>query len=142
MTELTDGRWAGASRAALYTATADGTSQRRPWADVDHAQLAAETATLTIYWVDGHDDILTLTGPGAPAFARTLRERVQSSVVHSEIVMLPGGAQVRVALRRDEDGGLLSQVIGVGAVDLADPDVAALVDAAEARVRSAAGLRA
>jgi len=65
---------------------------------------------------------------------------VQSSVVHSEIVALPGGAEARVALRRDEDGRLVSQVIGSAGLDLADPTVAARVDAAEARVRSAAGL--
>jgi len=138
--ELTDGRWAAAARRSLYVAGPDGDVLRRPWSDVDRASLAPETSTITVNWVDGSRGELALAGPGAGPFAQTLRERVQSSVVHSEIVALPGGAEARVALRRDEDGRLVSQVIGSAGLDLADPTVAARVDAAEARVRSAAGL--
>lgn len=137
--ELVDG-WAIASRLALYVTSAGGEVQRRPWADVDRASLDPETVTITVVWVDGGTRDLQLLDDRQPAFARALRERVQSSVVHHETVRIPGGGQVRVALRRDEDGRLFSQVIGEGRVDLADPAVAALVDAAEARVRGAAGL--
>jgi hypothetical protein len=136
--EITDG-WAVASRLALYVALPHGV-QRRPWADVDRANLDPETDTITVGWVDGVRQDLHLLDNRHPTFARALRERVQSSVVHAETVRLGGGAQVRVALRRDEDGGLFSQVIGEGRVNLADPAVAAVVDAAEARVRGAAGL--
>ena len=138
--ELTDGRWAAAARRSLYVAGPDGDVVRRPWSDVDRASLAPETSTITVSWVDGGRAELALAGPGARPFAQTLRERVQSSVVHSEIVALPGGAEARVALRRDEDGQLVSQVIGSTGLDLTDPAVAARIDAAEARVRSAAGL--
>ncbi|WP_066587814.1 hypothetical protein [Cellulomonas timonensis] len=137
--ELADGRWAVATRRALCLAGPDAV-QRRPWIDVDRAQLTVETSTITVHWVDGTTEDLPLTERGAPAFAQTLRERVQSSVVHSETVVLPGGATVRVALRRDEQGDLVSQVIGDGSVDLSQPRVGALVDAAELRVRRAAGL--
>ena len=138
--ELTDGRWAGAARRSLYVAGPDGDVLRRPWSDVDRASLDPETSAITISWVDGSRAELALAGPGADPFAQALRERVQSSVVHSEIVVLPGGSEARVALRRDEGGRLVSQVIGSAGLDLADPAVAARVDAAEARVRSAAGL--
>ena len=138
--ELTDGRWAGAARRSLYVAGPDGDVLRRPWSDVDRASLDPETSAITISWVDGSRAELALAGPGADPFAQALRERVQSSVVHSEIVVLPGGSEARVALRRDEGGRLVSQVIGSAGLDLADPAVAAQVDAAEARVRSAAGL--
>jgi bifunctional DNA-binding transcriptional regulator/antitoxin component of YhaV-PrlF toxin-antitoxin module len=138
--ELADGRWAAAARRSLYVAGAEGEVERRPWSDVDRASLAPETSTITVNWIDGTREELTLADPRAAPFARALRERVQSSVVHSEIVTLPGGGEVRVALRRDENGRLLSQVIGSAGLDLADPYVAARVDAAEARVRSAAGL--
>jgi hypothetical protein len=40
------------------------------------------------------------------------------------------------------DGELFSQVIGGSDLDLADPDIAGVIDAAEARVRNAAGLPA
>lgn len=137
--EITDG-WAIASRLALYVTTAGGGIERRAWADVDRASLDPETSTITVVWVDGGSRDLRLLDDRRPAFARALRERVQSSVVHAETVALPGGAQVRVALRRGEDGALFSQVTGTGRVNLADPAVAALVDAAESRVRGAAGL--
>lgn len=138
--ELADGRWAAAARRSLYVAGPEGEVDRHPWSNVDRASLDPETSTITVHWVDSPREELTLAGPGAAAFARTLRERVQSSVVHSEIVTLPGGGQARVALRRGEDGRLLSQVIGSPDLDLADPEVAARIDAAESRVRSAAGL--
>lgn len=137
--EITAG-WAIASRLALHATAASGEIQRRPWADVDRASLDPDTDTITVVWVDGGTLELHLLDNRRPAFARALRERVQSSVVHGETVRLPGGAQARVALRRDEDGRLFSQLIGEGRVDLTDPAVAALVDAAEARIRGAAGL--
>ncbi|HEY8718551.1 hypothetical protein [Pengzhenrongella sp.] len=137
--EITGG-WAIASRLALYAAGSDGKILRRPWSDVDRASLDADTQTITVVWVDGGTLDLPLVDHRHPAFARALRERVQSSVVHGETVKLPHGRQVRVALRRGEDGLLFSQVIGNTQVDLADPAIAALVEAAEARVRGAAGL--
>jgi hypothetical protein len=137
--DLTDG-WAVASRQALHIAPAGGPVRRRPWSDVDRASLDPETATLTIVWVEGPSDHLRLADDGPQPFPGALRERVQSSVVHSETVTVRGNGRVRVAVRRDESGGLFTQVIGDGQVDLRDPAVAAVVDAAEARVRDAAGL--
>lgn len=139
--ELRDGRWAAVTRRALYVAGPEGPVDRLPWAAVDRAVLEPTSATLTVMRVTGEkDDLVLADAHRSRAFAQAFRERVQSSVVHSETVTLPGGTQVRVALRRDEDGELLSQVIGDGTVDLTDPTVAALVDAAEERVRAAAGL--
>lgn len=137
--EITDG-WAIASRRALHVTGGDGEILRRPWADVDRASLDPATDTITVVWIDGGTLDLHLLDNRRPAFSRALHERVQSSVVHRETVRIPGGAQVQVALRRDEHGELFSQLIGRGRVDLTDPTVAALVDAAEARVRGAAGL--
>jgi hypothetical protein len=137
--ELTDG-WAVASRRALHLVRGDGPARRRPWADVDRASLDPQTATLSVIWVEGPADQLHLASDGRQPFPGVLRERVQSSVVHSETVTLRDGRRIRVALRRGEDGRLLTQVIGDGRVDLTDPDVAAVVDAAEERVREAAGL--
>ena len=144
---LTDDSWAVASRAALHVApdaaATDTMIVRHPWADVDRASLDADAAVLTVHLISGEDLALALADPEhSLRFAQVLRERVQSSVVHSEVVSLPAGGVVKVALRRDENGELLSQVIGDGTTDLADPAVAALVDAAERRVRGAAGLPA
>ncbi len=137
--ELTDG-WAVASRLALHVVHADAELRRRPWSDVDRARLDPETSTLSVVWVEGGTDRLHLVDTGRQPFPGVLRERVQSSVVHSETVTLPDCRRVRVALRRTEDAGLITQVIGDGRIDLADPAVADVIDAAEARVREAAGL--
>jgi hypothetical protein len=137
--EITGG-WVIATRRALHATGPGGEVLRRPWSDVDRASLDAETETITVVWVDGGTLDLHLLDATQPTFARTLRERVQSSVVLAETVLVPGGAQVRVALRRDEDGVLFSQVVGEGRIDLSNPSVAALIDAAETRVREAAGL--
>jgi bifunctional DNA-binding transcriptional regulator/antitoxin component of YhaV-PrlF toxin-antitoxin module len=137
--QLVDG-WAVASVRGLSVARDGEDVRRRPWSDVDRAALDPETATLTVEWVEGAPDRLRLTDDRPAAFPAALRERVQSSVVHSETVTTPDGLRIRVALRRGEDGALLTQVLGDERVDLADPAVAALVDAAEARVREAAGL--
>jgi len=137
--ELTDG-WAVASRRALHIAVDGAPVRRRPWADVDRATLDPETTTLSVVWVEGTTDSLHLTHDRPQAFPAALRERVQSSVVHSEAVALPDGRALRVAVRRGDDGGLLTQVLGDGTVDLRDPAVSRLVDAAEARVREATGL--
>lgn len=139
--------WAVATRVALHVVTpaAGGAAvwavSRHAWSDVDRATLDAESAVLTVHWVTGATEDLALSdAERSVAFAQVLRERVTASVVHSEVVELPHGGVVKIALRRDEDGELLSQVIGDGRTSLSDPSVAALVDAAERRVRGAAGL--
>ncbi|WP_250445634.1 hypothetical protein [Actinotalea sp. C106] len=132
------GGWAVATRARLVVT---GGGFEHPWHEVDGAKLDPETRTLTITWVDGSPTAeVVLEEDGSRRFVRVLHERVQASVVHREQVPLPRGATVRVALRRGADGTLLTQVIGDGRVDLSDPATVAAVDAAEARVREAAGL--
>jgi hypothetical protein len=132
--------WAVATAHRLVLAFGDDVVVRR-WCDVDHGALDAQSAELTIRWVDGAPEtVITLTDAKPQAFARTFRERVQSSVVHSETVKLPQGGVVRVVVRRDEADGLFSEVLGDGYVRLDDPETAALVAAAETRVREAVGL--
>lgn len=114
----------------------------REWSDVDRATYDTESNVIRVHWVDGHEPTpLTLEGRHS-VLPQVLRERVQWSVVLAEPVKLPGGRSARVAVRRRADGELFSQVIGGGDVDLADPGTAGAIDAAEARVRSAAGLPA
>ncbi|MEZ0448511.1 hypothetical protein [Cellulomonas sp. ICMP 17802] len=140
-TGLTDGRWAVASRRALHLLGTDGPAVRHPWSDVDHGSLDPATRTMTLRWVWGETERLTFAEePGSFAFSQTFRERVQQSVVHALSVTLPGGQRARVVLRRDEGGELFTQVLGDASIDLSDPAVAAVVDAAEDEVRDAVGL--
>jgi hypothetical protein len=149
--------WAFATRAELLvisapqaTAGQDDDESRgapsvvvhREWADVDRATYDTESNVIRVHWVDGDAPTpLTLDGRRS-VLPQVLRERVQWSVVLAEPVRLPGGGSARVAVRRRADGELFSQVIGGGDVDLANPDIAGVIDAAEARVRNAAGLPA
>lgn len=138
--ELTDG-WAVATTTALHVAKTADPPVSREWSDVDGARLDADTDELMVTWVDGaRPTVLHLVPDHAVALARTVHERVQSSVVHTEQVKLRTGSLVRVAARRTADGTLVTQVLGTGDVDLTDPATAAQVDAAEARVRDAVGL--
>ncbi|WP_203748395.1 hypothetical protein [Cellulomonas chitinilytica] len=139
-TELVDGQWVVASRRALHVLGAAEVA-RSPWCDVDGGTLDPTTRTLTVRWVWGSTSRLVFPEePGARTFSQAFRERVQQSVVHVVTAVVPDGRRVKVALRRDEDGELFTQVIPDGAVDLTDPAVTTAVDAAEAEIRDAVGL--
>jgi hypothetical protein len=138
---LDDGRRAVATRRALFLLDEDSVD-RGLWCDVDRGSLDPETRALTVHWVSGAADRLVLgTQRASVAFAQTFRERVQQSVVHAVTVTTPDGRSLRVALRRDEEGALFTQVVGEDAVDLSDPAVLAVVERAEADLREAVGLR-
>lgn len=138
--ELTEG-WAFASRGELVVVEGDAVVVQREWCDVDRAAADPETGTITVEWVDGGAPLVLPLAPGArTTFPQTLRERVQWSVIHAAPVDLPRGRSARVAVRRRADGEMFSQVVGGADLDLADPGVAAAVDEAESRARSAVGL--
>ena len=136
--DLTDG-WVAATRAGIVYRLGDAVV-RRAWTDVDHAALNGESSVLTITWITGETTALPLVPEKRLTFPQVFREQVQASIVHTVQVRLPDAGAARVVLRRDAAGELLSQVIGDGRVDLADPVVARLVGAAEAELWSAAGV--
>ncbi|HWS57209.1 MAG TPA: hypothetical protein VN257_01615 [Actinotalea sp.] len=135
---LTDG-WAAATVTGLRVLVGEHVLAR-PWSDVNTARLDPDSLELTVTWVDGATPTVLHLTDDSRALPRAVHDRVQSSVVHSETVPVPHGQSARVVLRRAAGGELFTQVIGTGGVDLGDPTVAAAVDAAEARVREAAGL--
>jgi len=137
---LDDG-WAVATSHGLTVVGSSGTRLRRGWTDVSTGRLDPDAQTLTVEWADaGAPTVLHLADARSLGFPAAFRQCVDSSVVHSERVTLEDRTLVRVTLRRDGEGRLFTQVMGPGTVDLADPATAAAVDAAEARVREAAGL--
>ena len=136
---LADGSYAATSRFALHL-VGDSAVTSWPWTDIDRASLDPETSTITVTLVTGDVLALELTSERNRSFAQTLRERVQNSVVGSSSLELTSGEIVRVAVRRDPEGELFSQVIAPGTVDLSDPATATVVDDLESRVRQAAGL--
>ncbi|MFD6177657.1 MULTISPECIES: hypothetical protein [unclassified Isoptericola] len=141
--ELADGRWAVATTADLVVVGPgpQDVDMRRPWSDVDRGVLDPERSELQISWVDAAPDlVLRLVDPERTPFPQALRERVQWSVVLAETVAVPGGGDVKVAVRRTADGRFFSQAVAGPGVDLEDPAVARVVDATESRVRGASGL--
>lgn len=137
--QLVGGSWAVATRTVLATTGDAATS--RPWCDVDKAGYDPATASITVEWVDGAAPlVLHLADVKRTALAEAVRERVQSSVVLAEVVTLGGGRSAKVAVRRDSDGSLFSQVVAEAGVDLEDARTRAVIDAAEDRVRSMSGL--
>ncbi|MCB2175613.1 MAG: hypothetical protein KQH57_07375 [Actinomycetales bacterium] len=135
--KLEDG-WAVATRDGLHVLQG-GRPLSRHWTDVDGASLDGETGELEVRWVDGTEPVRFVV-EARSRLPRVVHDRVQNSILLAETVKVPGDRHVRVVLRRAADGTLFSQVIGNGRVDLADPAVAEVIDAAEARVREAAGL--
>jgi hypothetical protein len=140
-TELTDGRWAVVTTRALALADAGGISGRYPWHTLEHGRWDGDARELTVAWVDGATVPLVLrpTTDDVARFTSVLRERVQSSVVHTESMDTPGGAFVRVNIRRDESGELLSQVTAQGPLRGDDAE-RQLIDDLERRARAAVGL--
>ncbi len=115
----------------------DDETARKKRAVVLTAQALA--AEVEVRWVDGTEPV-RFAVEARSRLPRVVHDRVQNSILLAETVKVPGDRHVRVVLRRAADGTLFSQVIGNGRVDLADPEVAAVIDAAEARVREAGGL--
>ena len=137
---LADGGWAVATQADLLVTRA-GAVLRRPWCDVDRAAFDPAHDVVTVQWVDAEPSLRLRTANSVGTrLPLVVRERVEWSVVLGEEVVLPRGRTAKVAVRRDVDGTLFSQVLAGPGADLDDPDVARLVDAAEQRVRAAVGL--
>ncbi|TRW46882.1 hypothetical protein [Georgenia yuyongxinii] len=139
--ELTDGGWAVVSTGALLIADASGIRGRHPWHTVQHGRWDGALHQFTVTWVDGAQRPLALTTATdeVESFATALRERVQSSVVHTETAQTTTGALVRAQIRRDEDGSLFSQLTAQGEL-VGDDDERRLIDALERRARAAVGL--
>ncbi|MFC7406000.1 hypothetical protein [Georgenia alba] len=139
--ELADGRWAVVTGAELLVASEEGVTQRHPWHTVERGRWDGETRTVTVTWVDGSRSPLELrtASDEVASFAAALRERVQASVVHSDAAETATGAQIKVYIRRDETGALLSQVTVTGTLR-GDGEETRVVDEVERRARAAVGL--
>lgn len=139
--ELKDGRWTVATATTLLVVSLDGAEVDFDWDAVDNAAWDNEADTITVIFVDGREPLrLHLASDPEARFATTLRERVQSSVVMSEIVDVAPGVTAKVALRRTATGRIISQVMGRANLNLKNPEILARVNEAEARLRDHAGL--
>jgi hypothetical protein len=139
--ELRDGGWAVATAAQLSIASVTGGPEHHPWSDVDRASFDPQTAIITLRWVDGSRPLrLAPITPAKSRLPQVVRERVEWSVLLTESVDLPGGRTARVAVRRAVGVPSFSQVVAAG-VDLADPEVAALVEPVRRRLLQQTGVK-
>lgn len=139
--ELKDGRWAIATATTLLVVGLDGVEVDYDWDSIDNANWDNESDTITVNWVSDTEPLrLQLASDPEARFATTLRERVQASVVMSEIVDVAPGVTAKIALRRTSTGRIISQVMGRANLDLKNPEILARVNDAEARLRDHAGL--
>lgn len=112
----------------------------RPWHLVDTGAWNGDRSALTVTWVDGAPgNQWVLERPGT--FPRTLRERVQASVVLAETLDLGERRTARVVIRKELGSGRLfgQTVLGRG-VSTSDPGVAEATQWAMARLREQVGL--
>ncbi|WP_333811000.1 hypothetical protein [Timonella senegalensis] len=96
-----------------------------PWWQVDRAGWDPESDVLYVSFATSLERLrVRALGKTPVRFLTVLRERVENSVVISETVPLGTGDNVRVAVRRTPDRGLVVQAIGDAGIDVSHPDVA------------------
>ncbi|QQM68108.1 hypothetical protein [Actinomyces weissii] len=143
-------RWALALTGSLALVEGERL-QAWDWHQVDRAKWEGTERAFTLRWLDPEQaelvlvvpEVLELSGEQVDVdpnpFARVLRERVESVVVHRVSGELPGVGVVSVSVRRGRDGELLTAVSGVRAESLSEADRKVLEEL-ERRVRDGVGL--
>ena len=107
----------------LVVRSSDGAAWERCWPEIDTVTWDSEERLLTVVDIEGGGTGLDLVADAHLRLAQVVRERVQSTLVASRRVQVPGG-QVRLVVRKD-GGHLVVQ-------ELADPGA----DATGARARA------
>jgi len=136
---LVGGGVVAATRQDLRIITPRGKKIFRTWVDVDRAVWEQNSRMLVIWWVDSRQTTPLEIQDDVGRLPEVFRERVQSSVVLTASVPLPGGRPGRAALRRTKDGSLIAQSMVPPGVKKDDPEVAACLAAAEEALWSEAG---
>lgn len=120
--------------------TDDTVRLQRPWHLVETGSYDNTADVLTVTWVDRQPPLALHVGGNRP-FLQTFRERVQASVVITEILDLGGGRTAKVVIRKDFGADrLLDQVILGRGVRLADPQVGERIAAVRKDLREQVGL--
>lgn len=137
---MRNGSWAVVARDALLVVGEDGLGQRTVWDEIETGTWDGDTRTFTITWADRErpDQPLVLDSDDVDLLTAAMRERVQASVVHQEVIEIDR-TRVRATVRRREDGSLYSLLTAFGPLPRSE-DVDRRLDELEARVREAVGL--
>ncbi|MDQ1293484.1 MAG: hypothetical protein QG608_1365 [Actinomycetota bacterium] len=101
---------AAATTTRLLVLTPYGTVSSAAWTDIRQAIWDRSSQTLGV-WLVGVRNPLGLEMVGGSRLPDVVQEQVQSSVVLSRRVALPGGSAAVVAVRRRADGALVAQTL-------------------------------
>lgn len=134
-----DGTWIGGWEAYLGVVPLEGEREFYLWSDFETGSWNDDTNTLTLSFVDPRVDPLTFRIPrSADSVAITMiRERIERSIVYTQVADLPSGAVARGQVRRNPDDSLFTQIIVDS--DISDADCEAL-NTLESALREAVGI--
>lgn len=111
----------------------------RSWHEVDAGSWSSELGQLTVTWVDGSRPAKWTLGQSS-LLPETVRERVQASVVLSQLVDLGGKRRGRAVIRQDlATGDLVEQVMRGRATRPDDVELTAALAGAAAYLREQVG---
>lgn len=143
---LERGGWALATASALVLVSGADVPERTArfaWHDVAEASWEPETSFVTISWADTSRPAVTVhLGERPGRVPEVLRERVMSTYVLSQRVVVRGRRGVTVAVRRHaDDGTLFTQTVPDDGIDLTRTETAAKVQALVQDLSEQVGLR-
>lgn len=136
---LAGGGAAAATVDGLRIVTPRGVLVSRPWLEVDHAAWDQDSRMLAVWWVGSRQTTPLELLDEEGRLPEVIRERVQSSVLLSSTVALPGGRTARVVLRKGPGGALVTQHLLPPGTRADAPDVAPVLARAEAALRAEVG---
>lgn len=119
-----------------------GTLRTFAWSQFASGTWDGEERTFIADAIDVDIESLNLafTEDVDPRIGLILSDRIESSIVHTETARVGQAGFVRTLVRRDVDGSLFTQTIGVG-VEGADPaTVASIATELESSAREAVGM--
>jgi hypothetical protein len=124
--ETASGRHVVATTYAVVAVNPAGEVEtRRPWHEVDAGAWEPRTGTISVTWTDGRRPAQWTLGPGHDTFADAFRERVTTSVIVSEALVMGSRTVGQATIRRDLATGRLLPVVVFGrGVRRDDPEVA------------------
>lgn len=107
----------------LRVLTPRGERLAHDWTDVDHATWDDASSMLLVWWVGSRRPTPLELLDDVGGLPEVVRERVQSSVLLTVGVSLPGRGAGRVALRRNASGRIMAQALLPAGVSDDDPQV-------------------
>lgn len=136
---VSDGTWIAGWDGYFAVVPSEGKRQIHMWSDFEAGAWDDDTNTMSLSFVDPRVASLRFLIPReADGLAlMMIRERIERSIVYTQVAELPSGAVARGQVRRNPDESLFTQIIIDS--DISEADRVAL-DVFEGELREAVGL--